>query len=109
MLEAEEAPRRADDVQEFAEDQKISSRTLDRIKQDLGIRSVRAPDGDRRATFWLLPGQLPENVTEEMLTPVETREQEMQAAQEDSTQFMLDLIKQHGNQPLPRADGPKRP
>ena len=68
-----------------------------------------ATDRDRRSTFWLLPGQLPENVTEDMLTPVETREQELQAAQEDSTQFMLDLIKQHGNQPLPRADGPKRP
>jgi hypothetical protein len=101
----EEAPRRAEEGQEFAEDQKISPRTLARIKEALAIRSVRAPDGDRRATFWLLPGQLPENVTEAMLTPVETREQELQAAQEDSTQFLLDLVKKHGNQPLPRAKG----
>ena len=105
----QEAPRRLDDVHEFVEEQKISTRTLDRIKEALGIRSVRAPDRDRRSTFWLLPGQLPENVTEDMLTPVETREQELQAAQEDSTQFLRDLVQKHGNQPLPRPDGPKRP
>ena len=80
-----------DDVREFAKEQKISERTLKRVKQSLGIRSVRAPQGDRRATYWLLPGQLPDGVTEEMLTPLETREQEMWAAQEEMDAVMAEV------------------
>ena len=99
-LYLEEAPRLRDDVYEFAKDQKISERTLERIKQDLQIRSVRAPDGDGRSTFWLLPGRLPAGVTEEMLTPVETHEQEMAAAQEDSDQMLRRIVEQYGDKPV---------
>jgi hypothetical protein len=52
------------------------------------------PDGDRRFGW---PGQLPEGVTEAMLSPVETREQEIQAAQEDNLAMMHDLIRQYGD------------
>jgi hypothetical protein len=66
---------------------------------------VRAPDGDGRATFWLLPGQLPENVTEEMLSPVETREQERQAAQEDCDQFIASMVTSQSCLPTGRRGG----
>jgi hypothetical protein len=62
--------------------------------------SVRAADGDGRSTFWLLPGRLPADVREEMLTPVETHEQEMAAAQEDSDQFLRRIVEQYGDKPV---------
>ena len=54
-----------------------------------------------------MPGQLPEGVTEEMLTPVETREEEIEAAQEDNYAMMLDLIRQYGDKKVegPGAEG----
>ena len=72
----------------FAREQQVSRRTLERIKRTLAIRSVRAPDGDRRSTFWLLPGQLPERATEEMLVPVETREELAQACQAEIHEYL---------------------
>jgi hypothetical protein len=74
-LYLEEEPRTLEEVIQFAKAHKIAPRTLDRVTRELGIRSVRA----HRMTFWLLPGQLPEDVTEEMLLPFETRQQEKEA------------------------------
>ena len=81
---------------------------VDRIKQSLGIRSVRAPDGDGRSTFWLLPGQMPEGATEEMLSPMETREQEMQALQEESTACLLEFIRKHGGKKVEPGGGAEK-
>jgi hypothetical protein len=92
----QESPRTLDDVQEFAMDQRISERTLDRVKQLLGVRSVRAPHGDRRSTFWLLPGQLPANVSEDMLVALDTHEAQMRAHLEDSEYRLRDLCRLGG-------------
>jgi hypothetical protein len=78
-LYLEEAPRTRLDVLDFARDQKISERTLDRAKQALGIRSVWVGVGKQKAIFWLLPGQLPEDVTAEQVVEIKTRKQELEA------------------------------
>jgi hypothetical protein len=83
----EEEPRTLDEVRQFAKDHKIVPRTLERVKRELRIRSVRA----HRMTFWLLPGQLPEDTTEEMLLPFETRQQEKEAFRIESERAFHEL------------------
>jgi hypothetical protein len=83
----EEEPRTLDEVRQFAKDHKIVPRTLERVKRELGIRSVRA----HRMTFWLLPGQLPEDTTEEVLLPFETRQQEKEAFRIESERAFHEL------------------
>jgi hypothetical protein len=103
----EEAPRTLDEVREFTEGQRVSDSMLDRVKKALNVRSVRAPHGDRRSTFWLLPGQLPANVTEEMLAPVETLEQQVAAAQEDMDEDMAELARKY-REPIAPGGGRRR-
>jgi hypothetical protein len=83
----DEEPRTLEEVIQFAKAHKIAPRTLDRVKRELGIRSVRA----HRMTFWLLPGQLPEDVTEDMLLPFETRQQEKEAFRIESERAFEEL------------------
>jgi hypothetical protein len=88
----EEAPRTRSDVLDFAEDLRISERTLNRAKQALGIRSVWVGGGKKKAIFWLLPGQLPEEVTEDQLFEIKTREQEAQALCAEGMERVRELV-----------------
>jgi hypothetical protein len=59
-----DGPRTARDIWAAALPLGLTERTLERVKQELAIRSVRAYANDgQRHSYWLLPGQeLPKNV-----------------------------------------------
>jgi hypothetical protein len=58
--------------------------------------------------MWLLPGQLPPGVREEMLTPIETHEDEIAAAQEDMDASMAEIIRKHCGAKGEGGAGPQR-
>jgi hypothetical protein len=90
-LYLEEAPRTRLDVLEFMEDQQISERTLKRVKKNLGVRSVWVDVGKKKAIYWLLPGQLPEDVRADQLVLLETEQQEMEAMGAEGMASLLSL------------------
>jgi hypothetical protein len=90
-LYLEEAPRTRLDVLDFMEDQQISERTLKRVKRTLGVRSVWVDVGKKKAIYWLLPGQLPEDVRADQLVPLETEQQEREAMGKEGMAMLLGL------------------
>jgi hypothetical protein len=90
-LYLEEAPRTRLDVLDFIPDQQISERTLKRVKQTLGVRSVWVDVVKKKAIYWLLPGQLPEDVRSDQLVPLETEQQEREAMNAEGTARLLSL------------------
>jgi hypothetical protein len=58
-----DGPRTARDIWAAALPLGFTERTLERVKQELAIRSIRAYAEGHRHSYWLLPGQeLPKNV-----------------------------------------------
>jgi hypothetical protein len=53
----EEGPRPVRELWALAQEQGLAERTLQRVKQQLGIRSVRASLDGKHLTYWLMPGQ----------------------------------------------------
>jgi hypothetical protein len=90
-LYLQEAPRTRLDVLDFVKDHQISERTLERAKQSLGIRSVWVPVGKKKAIYWLLPGQLPEDVQADQLVPIETWQQELEAMSAEGQEMLRQL------------------
>jgi hypothetical protein len=90
-LYLEEAPRTRLDVLDFVRDQKISERTLKRAKQKLGVHSVWVDVGKTKAIYWLLPGQLPEDVRADQLVPLETEQQEYEAMSKEGLALLQAL------------------
>jgi hypothetical protein len=65
-----EGPRTSRDLWELARKEGLSERTLNRAKQELGIRSVWLGALGRPLSYWLLPGQeLPAEVSAEVSLP----------------------------------------
>jgi hypothetical protein len=59
----ETGPRSVRDLWALAQEHGLAERTLQRAKQQIGIRSVRAYVKGEQLTYWLLPGQeLPPNL-----------------------------------------------
>jgi hypothetical protein len=85
----EEAPRTRLEVREFVKDQQITDRTLARAKRTLGVRSVWVDVGKKKAVYWLLPGQLPEDVRADQLVPLETEQEELMALSEEGMAMLL--------------------
>jgi hypothetical protein len=69
----------------------LPERTLERAKQTLGIRSVWVDGGKKKAIYWLLPGQLPEDVRVDQVKPIETQQQELEAMNAESMERWLEL------------------
>jgi len=68
VLEA--APLTLGDVWAAAQEHNLTQRTLQRAKQELGIRSVRVYLGRGPLSYWLLPGQeLPDSIPPEAVPP----------------------------------------
>jgi RecA-family ATPase len=66
----EAGPRTSRELWALAQQYRVSSRTLRRVKQEMNIRSVRISADGQRLSYWLLPGQeLPASVPPEAIPP----------------------------------------
>ena len=66
VVRGEDGPRPTDEIWEAGKELGLQPRTLQNARKMLDIRSVRAWDGAKQLTYWLLPGQkLPDSIPAE--------------------------------------------
>ncbi|HEV3257462.1 MAG TPA: AAA family ATPase [Gemmataceae bacterium] len=66
----EDGPLTSREIWAAAQEHDLAERTLQRVKDELGIRSVRVYLGKKQLSYWLLPGQeLPDSVPPEARPP----------------------------------------
>ena len=62
--------RTSREIWTLAQEQGLADRTIQRAKQELGVRSVRVRLDEKQLSYWLLPGQqMPASVPPEVVPP----------------------------------------